>query len=115
MKKLILIITLLLSAQCGNWTQQDTETAIDVAGDILQVVAQILARADKALEQCVLFTQEDTEIREKARLDCARINGQKEYVERLRDDYGKRSIPEGDLRIAAEHLNIIIDESGLVQ
>jgi hypothetical protein len=113
--KYLLIIAILTACQCNSWTSQDTQTAVEVTGDILQVVAAALARADKALEQCERYTVEESEIREKARFDCGRINGQKEYVERLRDDYGERSISEGDLRIAAEHLDIIIDESGLIK
>jgi hypothetical protein len=113
--KHLLIIAILTACQCNSWTSQDTETAVTVATDILELVAQAVARADKALEKCDRYAYEESEIREFIRLKCAEINGQKNHVEMLRDDYeNQRGVSDGDLRIAVEHLDIIIEESGLL-
>jgi hypothetical protein len=116
--KSILIATLLLTAtQCQSWSQQDTDTAVDVAHGVLSFVQTVLDRSQEAMDQCDVLTVENTEIRRFVRMKCSEINGAREFLlfQKSQFDSNRVVTTEDDLREAAEELDEIIDESGLVR
>jgi len=114
----LIISQIILFGGCSTWTQQDTETAVDVAQDVLSVVAQVLDRADQALKTCDEMEDSESELFLDMILgSCTDIIDAKEHLERLRDNYGtdKGLVTENNLRKAANELNDVLSESSLVR
>lgn len=116
LKQLVIGAVLIACCHCSTWTHQNAETAVDVAQNVLSVVAQMLARADRALEVC-----DDMERSEPALFvgivlaSCTDIVDARGYLDRLRLGYQAKgaTITEDDLRTAVSELDAVLAESGL--
>lgn len=116
MKKAILIAILMLTS-CGQLTQQDVQTGVEVAQTLLEFVDGLLSKAAMARSNCDRYTTEDTEIRDRAIFECAEINDAVAYLVDMRELYiaDKSEENRAALRQAAHGLEDVLEDSGVAK